>query len=64
MTRYAEPDEDRDAAEILRVETGHMLLSWPVGAPPDAAERRWVVRRYLAPEGVGARAHRPNYVGG
>lgn len=32
----------RVAAEVLAIETGHTLLSWPVGYPPMEAKRRWV----------------------
>lgn len=50
-------------AEILRVETGHVLLSWPVGADPNTATRRWV-RRIVeyGEEAVGRRVFLPAYV--
>lgn len=45
-------------AEILRVETGHVLLSWPVGADPDRATRRWMPKMSeFGPEAVGGRMY-------
>lgn len=50
-------------AEILRVEVGHVLLSWPVGAPPDEALRRWLRKpAEYGDEAVGARVYLPAYL--
>lgn len=50
-------------AEILRVEVGHVLLSWPVGADPNTATRRWLRKpAEYGPEAVGDRVYLPAYL--
>ena len=58
--------EDAELAEILAVENAYLLLSWPVGAPPNAATRKWVRRRSSEehPERVGWIIYRPRYFQG